>query len=335
VTALVHAEGLSKSFVVSRSLVGRPRRRVHAVRDVDVDLAVGRTLAIVGESGSGKSTLARLLLRLVLPDAGRVEFNGTDLSTLGQRALRELRRNMQMVFQDPYGALDPRMVVGDHIAEPLRVHRLVQGKAARRRRAIELLDRVGLSERHLDRFPDEFSGGQLQRVVIARALATSPQLLVCDEPVAALDMSIRAQVMNLLADLQREHKMSYLFVTHDLSLLPVIADDISVMYKGAVVERGSAAAVLSSPSHPYTQMLLASIPSVDPRRRSITTRTHGQVGDLVRDPEAGCPFAPRCGFAMQICRETPPPWRVTAAGVGVACHLVSGAGERSEHSDLR
>jgi oligopeptide transport system ATP-binding protein len=263
---LLEASGLAKSFPSGRNLLGRPTGWRHAVRDVDLRLARGETLAVVGESGAGKSTVGRLLLRLIEPDAGEVRLDGTDVLALGRKELRSLRKRMQMIFQDPYGSLDPRMVVEDAVGEPLTIHFGMQG-AERRARVLELLDRVGIGEHQAERYPYEFSGGQLQRIAIARALAVEPDLIVCDEPVAALDVSIRAQVINLLHDLQRERGVAYVFISHDLSLVRLIAQRVAVMYQGAIVEEGETVSLFENPRHPYTRALLDAIPVADPRRR--------------------------------------------------------------------
>ncbi len=258
---------VKKSFPARRDAFGRPTEWVHAVKGVSIALDAGETLAVVGESGSGKSTLARLALNLITPDSGKVMFGSEEISRLGSREMRARRRDMQMIFQDPFNSLDPRMVIADQIAEPLLVHGIVKGHEERRERALELMQRVGLAEHQLDRFPYEFSGGQLQRVAIARALATDPKVLVCDEPVAALDMSIRAQVINLLRDLQDDRQIALLFITHDLSLVRLIAHRVAVMYQGELVEEGATEAVFESPRDSYTKALLSAVPIADPRQR--------------------------------------------------------------------
>jgi peptide/nickel transport system ATP-binding protein len=264
---LLEATGLTKSFPAGRNLLGRPTRSTIAVDGVDLRVNRGETLAVVGESGAGKSTLGRLLLRLIEPDEGRLVLDGTDVLALRSKELRGLRKRMQMIFQDPFGSLDPRMVVEDAVAEPLVVHFGMQ-QGERRARVLELLDRVGIGEHQAERYPHEFSGGQLQRIAIARALAVEPDLIVCDEPVAALDVSIRAQVVNLLHELQRERGVAYVFISHDLSLVRLIAHRVAVMYQGRVVEEGETAALFDDPQHPYTQALLDVIPVPDPRRRA-------------------------------------------------------------------
>ncbi len=266
-TPLLACEGLRKSYPRRRSLLGVVREWQPAVKDVGFTLDEGETVALVGESGAGKSTVGRLLLRVVEPDAGSVTFKGRELLTLRPRELRAQRRDMQMVFQDPYGSLDPRMSVAASVAEPLLIH-TDAGRSERRRRAQELLERVGISRHEVDQYPHEFSGGQRQRIAIARAIATNPALIVCDEPVSALDVSIRAQVLNLLRDLQAERGLSYLFIAHDLSLVRAIADRVAVMYGGEIVEMGSTARVFDHPRHEYTRLLLSAVPVPDPRRRA-------------------------------------------------------------------
>jgi ABC-type oligopeptide transport system ATPase subunit len=266
VTPLLEATGLHKGFPAGRSFLGRSRGTNHAVRGVDLTLARGETLAVVGESGAGKSTLGRMLLRLIEPDRGSVRLGDVELLALRPRELRATRRRMQMIFQDPYSSFDPRMVVADSVGQPLALHLGLRGTALRTR-VLELLDRVGIAEDQADRRPDEFSGGQLQRIAVARALAVDPDLVVCDEPVAALDVSVRAQVIALLGELQRERGVSYVFVSHDLSLVRAIAHRVLIMQQGLVVEEGPAAEVFAHPSHPYTRALLDAVPVPDPRQR--------------------------------------------------------------------
>lgn len=257
--SLLSVAGLAKRFPTSRNLLGRPSAWTAAVDDVSFTLEQGETLAIVGESGAGKSTTGRLVLRLIEPDAGQIEFDGRDVRALGKKDLVAMRRRMQMVFQDPYSSMDPLMTIGDAIGEPLLVHHRTPA-AERRRKAGELLERVGLRVQLLDRYPGELSGGQLQRIAIARALTVEPAMIVADEAVAALDASVRAQVLNLMADLQVERGLSYLFITHDLALVEVIADRVIVMRDGRVVEMGTVSQIFDDPREPYTRELLAAIP---------------------------------------------------------------------------
>ena len=297
-------------------------RGILAVAGVSLELAAGETLGIVGESGCGKSTLARLLVRLEEPTRGRIEFDGVDLTALGGRRLREQRRRIQMVFQDPYASLNPRQTVGAAVGEVLRVHRLVDGRAAERRRIAELLSLVGLAEAHADRYPHELSGGQRQRVSIARALAAEPVVLILDEPLSALDVSVRAGVMNLLVRLRDELRLSYVFISHDLSMVRHLSDRIAVMYLGRVVELGAWEAVLDSPLHPYTRALWQSMPLPDPKLEG--GRLDAPIGGEVPNPAAppsGCPFHPRCPLAETGCRETRPELVELLRGHLAACHV--------------
>ena len=264
--AVLEASGLVKSFPVGRNLLGRPTGHTLAVRGVGLKVNRGETLAVVGESGAGKSTLGRLLLRLIEPDEGQVRLNDADVLKLRRKELRALRKRMQMIFQDPYSSFDPRMVVADAIGESLSVHFGMKG-AERRARVAGLLERVGIGQFQAQRYPHEFSGGQLQRIAIARALAVEPDVIVCDEPVAALDVSIRAQILNLLNEIQRERGVAYVFITHDLSLVPIIAQRVAVMYQGQVIEESESATLFKNPQHEYTRVLLGAIPIPDPRLR--------------------------------------------------------------------
>ena len=313
--AVLQAEGLVKRFEVGRGLFGRARGVVSAVDGVSLAVAPGRTLAVVGESGCGKSTLARLLLRLVEPDAGRIELDGQDLRALDERALLRARRHVQMVFQDPFGSLNPRMSAGDTLAEPLRLHAVVPAgeRAAQVRR---LLDQVGLPAEAARRYPHEFSGGQRQRLAIARALAAGPKVLVCDEPVSALDVSIQAQILNLLADLQRELGLAYVFISHDLAVVRQVATEVAVMYLGRFVETGPAAQVFARPRHPYTQALLGAVPVADPARRGSRVVLAGDVPSPLAPPP-GCRFHTRCPHADERCRQEAP--ALPADAHAVAC----------------
>ncbi|GAA3113494.1 ATP-binding cassette domain-containing protein [Streptosporangium carneum] len=282
--SLLEVSGVSKTFKAGRDLLGRRTRRPPAVQDVGFTLAKGECLAVVGESGAGKSTLGRIVLRLIDPDGGRITFDGVDVLAARPREMRRLRRRMQMIFQDPYSSLDPRMSVAEAVAEPLLVHTDLD-RAARARRGAELLDRVGIGRRYLGRYPAELSGGQLQRVAIARALTLNPSLIVCDEPVAALDVSVRAQVLNLLRDLQEELGLSYLFVSHDLALVEVVADRVLVMAAGRVVEQGDVRQIFRSPAHEYTQRLLSAIPVPMPRDSTGRRMAEGRPEPSARSRE--------------------------------------------------
>ncbi len=319
---LVAVEGLTKSFAI-RSGFGpwRPRRELQAVAGVSFTIARGETLGLVGESGCGKSTTGRLLLRLLEPTAGTIRFAGREIQSLSERELRPLRARMQIVFQDPYGSLDPRMTVGEIVAEPLVVHRRGD-RASRQRRVRELLERVGLAAAHADRHPHEFSGGQRQRIGIARALALEPEFLVCDEPVSALDVSIRAQVLNLLVDLQRELGLTYLFISHDLAVVRHLCDRVAVMYLGRIVELAPKTALYAEPLHPYTRALLSAVPIPRPGRRRSRILLQGDVPSPLAPPP-GCRFHTRCPQAMEVCRRVDPELVEVRPGHRVACHLHS------------
>jgi len=319
-TPLLEVRDLAVHFPVLRGLL---RRRVGTVRAVDgVSFEVGRgeTFGLVGESGSGKSTVARAVLRLEEPTAGKVRFDGEDLGGLGAEALRLRRRHMQMVFQDPFASLNPRMRVGAIVREPLDIHGLGEG-GERERRVADLLERVGLGARSAWLFPHELSGGQRQRVGIARALASRPGLVVADEPISSLDVSIQAQIVNLLEDLKDELGLTYLLIAHDLSMVRHACDRVAVMYLGRLVEAGTRDDVFGRPRHPYTRALLSSVPVPDPERRA-TPAAPPLEGDVPSPaaPPPGCRFHTRCPFAVERCRAEDPPWREAAHGHGVACH---------------
>jgi oligopeptide transport system ATP-binding protein len=318
-TPLLDVDGLAKHYPVKSGLI--VARQVGTVRAVDgISFAVhrGETLALVGESGCGKSTTARLALRLIEPSAGRIRFDGQDVTAIGGAALRALRRRAQIVFQDPYASLNPRLNVGDAIAEPMAVHGIGDA-AARRARVAELLGLVGLAPFHAARFPHEFSGGQRQRIGIARALSMRPELIVCDEPVSALDVSIQAQVVNLLKDLQRRFGLAYLFIAHDLAVVKHVADRVAVMYLGRIVELAPKRRLFAAPLHPYTRALLSAIPHPDPGRRGRVTPLGGDVPSPMAIPP-GCRFHTRCPAAAAICRDQDPPLRPLGDSQ-VACHL--------------
>jgi oligopeptide/dipeptide ABC transporter ATP-binding protein len=327
---LLRVEGLTKHFPVLRGFF---RRRVGTVRAVDdVSFTVGRkqTLAVVGESGCGKTTAGRAVLRLVEPDAGHVWFRGKDVPALDPESLREMRRHMQIIFQDPYSSLNPRHTIGQIIGGPLVLHKVCATPLEAEERARDLLARVGLQPRYISRYPHEFSGGQRQRIGIARAIALRPDFVVCDEAVSALDVSVRAQVLNLLMDLQDEYGLSYIFVTHDLSVVRHIADDVVVMYLGQIVEKAPRASLFARPSHPYTQALLSAAPEPDPARRRKRIVLTGDVPSPM-NPPTGCRFHTRCPLAEARCRSEAPRANVVGEGHTVACHLYD---SRSEPVDL-
>ena len=328
---LLDVRGLKKQFPVTSGVLRRVRGHVRAVDGVDLSVGVGETLGLVGESGSGKSTVARLVLRLVDPSGGSVMIEGRDLAKLGGNDLRRAREHMQMVFQDPYSSLDPRATIGASVGEPLTIHRGLRGRA-REERVAELLDLVGIGPHLVRRYPYEFSGGQRQRIAVARALALEPRLLVCDEPVSALDVSTQSQVINLLADLQERLGLAYLFIAHDLSVVRHISHRIAVMYLGRIVETGPASEVYLRPTHPYTEALLSAIPVPDPARQRERKRIvlRGEVPSAM-NPPSGCRFRTRCPYAMDICAVEDPPPFATPSGATTWCHLhTSGPGLEGE-----
>ena len=319
---LLEVRNLVKHFYVSGGLFGGREGVVRAVDDVSFAIHRGETLGLVGESGCGKTTTGRCILQLERPTRGQILFEGRDLATLGREELRAVRRRMQVIFQDPYSSLNPRMTVGQIVAEPLAVHRIVPDPVKREARVQELLGHVGLLPQHARRYPHQLSGGQRQRVGIARALAMEPTLIVCDEPVSALDVSIQAQIINLLEDLQREFGLTYLFVAHDLSVVRHISDRVAVMYLGKLVELADRKALYDDPLHPYTRALLSAVPIPDPELES--RREHIVLGGEVPsplNPPAGCVFHPRCPIAIDRCRAAVPELREIRPGHWAACIL--------------
>jgi len=314
---LLALEGVWRDFRIRRGLWGTPAT-LRAVDDVTLQVRRGETLGIVGESGCGKSTLAKLILRLIEPSAGAIRLDGTDIAHLPQSALRPLRRRVQMVFQDPNASLDPRMRAGDLVAEPLRVHHVASGPALEER-IDALFAAVGLRPDQRGNLPGQFSGGQRQRLAIARALALDPDLVVADEPVSALDLSIRAQIVNLLLELQEARGLTYVFIAHDLGLVRHVSDRIAVMYLGRIVETGPAEALFRAPRHPYTRLLLDAVPRLDRRRRGGSAEESGEVPSPLAPPP-GCAFHPRCPRATAICRSDRPVLRPLGDGIEAACH---------------
>ena len=318
---IIEAENLLKSFVDGGGLsLGHRREEVRAVDGVSFEVAHGETLALVGESGCGKSTLGRLLLRLIEPTSGKVSFEGTDLVTLSRTEMRAMRQKVQMIFQDPYGSLSPRRSVADIIAEPLEVFGLVRSGRDRRERVADLLTQVGLSPTYMDRYPRQFSGGQRQRIGIARAISVNPGFIVADEPVSSLDVSIQAQIINLMQDLQQQKGFSYLFIAHDLAVVRHIADRVAVMYLGRIAEMGPKKQIYAAPQHPYTQALLSAAPEPDPERKTKRIILEGDVPSPTNVPP-GCSFHTRCPIAQAICGAERPPLREVAPGQLAACHF--------------
>ena len=328
---LVAACDLVKHFPVTRGvLLSREIGRVHAVDGVSLEIAEGETVGLVGETGCGKSTLARLLMRLLEPTSGRVVYRGMDITGWSRRRLRPLRREVQMIFQDPYSSLNPRRPVGAIFGEPLRLHG-IGTRSDRRRRVAELMRRVGLNPEHYNRYPHEFSGGQRQRIGIARALATTPKLIVADEPVSALDVSIQAQILNLMKDLQSDFALTYVFIAHDLSVVRHVSDRVAVMYLGKIVELSSAAELYDRPIHPYTEALLSAVPIPRAHGNGRPERIvlHGDVPSPVAPPPA-CRFHTRCLYATEICRTVEPPLVDHGGGHVAACHHPRNVGARGQ-----
>ena len=319
--ALLEVKNLKVHFPVKHGLFSRARETVKAVDDVSFTIAPGETLGLVGESGCGKTTLGRAILRLLEPTAGQILLEGEDITKMNGSTLRVRRRKFQMIFQDPYGSLNPRMTVEQIVGEALDIHKLTESKSARQKRIFELLKAVGLDSAYAQRYPHEFSGGQRQRIGIARALAVEPKLIICDEPVSALDVSVQAQIINLLQDLQQQRGIAYLFIAHDLAVVEHISHRVLVMYLGKIVEASEAKSLIREPQHPYTQALISAIPEVDPETRRKRIVLPGDVPSPIHPP-SGCPFHPRCPIAqMPVCQEVFPELKEVKTGVWASCHF--------------
>ncbi|HYJ16808.1 MAG TPA: dipeptide ABC transporter ATP-binding protein [Candidatus Limnocylindria bacterium] len=323
--SLLEIRDLKKYFPVGEGLFSRGKGAVKAVDGVNLSIEEGETLGLVGESGCGKSTLGRTILRLIEPTGGEINFLGKNLLSMSQRELRDARREMQIIFQDPYASLNPRMRVGDIVGEGLEIHKLAKGKA-KRERVMELLHQVGLRVDHFDRYPHEFSGGQRQRIGIARALAVSPKFIVCDEPVSSLDVSIQAQIINLLQELQEKMHLTYLFISHDLRVVEHISHRVAIMYLGKVVEIAKSDTIYRDAKHPYTRALLSAVPIPDMNKKKERVVLEGDVPSPV-NPPSGCTFHPRCAYREAVCSQTEPALEFSADGHGVSCH-VFGPGAR-------
>src|SRR3954464_2887641 len=327
--ALLEVTDLKKHYPVRAGILRRAVGTVYAVDGVSFKLGAGETLGLVGESGCGKSTVARSILRLVEPTSGSIRLNGRDITRLRKAELRPNRRSMQIIFQDPFASLNPRMTAGDIVGEPLTVHALATGNK-KRERVAELFEQVGLRPDQMLNYPHQFSGGQRQRICIARALSLGPSLIVCGEPVSALDVSIQAQVINLLIDLQRKHDFSYLFIAHDLAVVAHISHRVAVMYLGRIVEIADKAELFANPRHPYTQALLAAVPVADPKKKNLTPMIDGDVPSPI-NPPSGCAFHTRCRYVIDKCKVERPALVQAGAGHQVACWLNDGTG-RAENS---
>jgi oligopeptide/dipeptide ABC transporter ATP-binding protein len=324
--ALLEVTDLVKHYPVRSGILRRAVGKVHSVDGVSFSVGTGETLGLVGESGCGKSTVARSVLRLVEPTSGTIRLNGLDITHLGKTELRAHRRSMQIIFQDPFASLNPRMTAGDIVGEPLSVHGLATGNK-KRERVAELFEQVGLRPDQMQNYPHQFSGGQRQRICIARALSLGPSLIVCDEPVSALDVSIQAQVINLLIDLQHKHDFSYLFIAHDLAVVAHISHRVAVMYLGRIVEIAEKSELFANPRHPYTQGLLASVPIADPRAKRLAPIIDGDVPSPI-NPPSGCAFHTRCRHVMERCKRETPQLADIGARHQVACFLNEGTGTK-------
>lgn len=319
--ALIEVKNLSKSFAVKKSLFGKSEEFLRAVHNVSFNVYKGETFSLVGESGCGKSTTRKLLLRLLDPDQGEVRYKGQNIFDMNTRALREIRKELQVVFQDPYASLDPKWRIGTIIGEPLRIHGMGTEKE-RQQKVLELMEEVGLRPEFYYRYPHELSGGQRQRIGIARALALDPEVVIADEPISALDVSIQAQVLNMMNKLQKKKGLTYIFISHDLSIVRHISDRVGVMYLGELVEVAETSQLFNAPKHPYTQALISSIPVPDPEKKQNLHVIEGEVPSPI-NPPSGCTFHPRCPFSNELCKQHEPPVIEIDEGHSVSCHLYS------------
>ncbi len=320
--AILEVRHLKKYFTLKKTVTGKPLSQLRAVDDVSFKIYPGETLGIVGESGCGKTTMGRTILKLHQPTAGQIFFKGVDIAKYTQKQMNPLRTDMQIVFQDPYSSLPPRSTVGDILAEPVKVHKIVPNGEIKQY-VLDLMDKCGLRDYYYERYPHEFSGGQRQRICIARALSVNPDFVVCDEPVSALDVSIQAQIINLLIKLQKERKLTYLFISHDLSVVKFISDKIGVMYLGSMVEFGSKKDIFDNPLHPYTNALFSAVPNPDPDAKSERVVLTGDIPSPA-NPPMGCKFHTRCPKCMEICKHIDPEYRELEPGHFVACHIYDG-----------
>ena len=326
---LLVVRNLKKYFPLQLDLLGRPHAYLRAVDDVSFTLDAGKTLGIVGESGCGKTTLGRTVLRLYSNNGGEILFDGQDINRLGKHEMQGMRTRMQLIFQDPYSSLSPRLTVGEIIGEAVAYHRIVPASQVREY-VLDVMEQCGLQPHYYGRYPHEFSGGQRQRICIARSLALQPDFVVCDEPVSALDVSIQAQIINLLKKLQAEKGMAYLFISHDLSVVRHISDDVGVMYLGSMVEKGAKDDIFTKPLHPYTQALFSAVPNVDPRKKMERIILQGDIPSPA-NPPSGCKFHTRCDKCKEICKREVPAFRNMGHDHFVACHLYDGAGAEDDH----
>ena len=319
--AVLEVRHLRKTFPVKKTMFGKVLKELVAVDDISFKLMPGETLGIVGESGCGKTTAGRAILKLHQPTAGQIIFDGQDITNYTSKEMRPIRKQMQIIFQDPYSSLPPRSTVGGILSEPVQVHKIVP-KSEIKNYVLELMEKCGLRDYYYERYPHEFSGGQRQRICIARALSVKPKLVICDEPVSALDVSIQAQIINLLKDLQREMNLAYVFISHDLSVVKFISDKIGVMYLGGMMEFGRKEDIFRNPLHPYTKALLSAVPNPDPTAKMDRIKLEGDIPSPANPPK-GCRFHTRCPYAKEVCKHIPPEYREVEEGHFAACHLLS------------